>query len=360
MIHLASEGGELLKSDAVEELSSGLTRRFQKTFEEISTTGLAFEETETLGENNPVVGIPDPILKSISIPEDLAGSLRFVMRDPSIGLLRTFARDLGALPRDSRRPFVVKAIRTHLLDPVKLKTFMDGLSETKRAILDLLLSKGQVSQALVREHIGERAIRELDELLYKTPLFYHDADRLQNDTPVKVASDLGKAMSDLAAIRGGKLESNPEEVLELEPETPTEIMDNTPYILQDLATLLGFVELRAPRMLKHGGIAKAEIRDAKQFYRGDDDPGYAEFLVAVRRNGRAAQNRGSSLASKEGRCISAGERSRNTTGTSFFLAGDRAMERVVRRQDHCRFSKGTDAGIKIIPKTRPGRTVDLP
>ncbi len=277
--HLASEGGELLKSDAVEEFASGLTRRFQKRFDAISATGLAFEESETLGKDHPVVGIPDPILKSISIPTEMVGNLRSIMRYPSIGLLRTFARDLGALPDDSRRPFVVRAIRMHLLDTRNLNAFMNGLSEDKRTILDLFLREGQVSQAYIREHIGETAIRDLDELLYKTPLFYHNDDRVQSDTPIRVALDLGRAMAELAEERGGKLESHSGEVLELEPDAPTDVMDNTQYILQDLATLLGFVELRAPRKLKHGGIAKAEIRDAKQFYRGDDDPGYSEFLV---------------------------------------------------------------------------------
>jgi len=276
---LASESGELLKSDALDEFASGLTRRFQKKFEALSKAGLAFEETDTLGEDYPLVGIPDSILKSIQIPTDMAGKLRFVMRDPSIGLLRTFARDLGILPKDSRRPFVVKAIRTHLLDPVNLKGFMNSLSEDKRSILDLMLQRGQISQAEIVEQIGDRGIRELDELLYKTPLFYYDADRVQADTPVRMASDLVKAMAELARTRGGKLESNPEEVLELEPDAPSEVLDNSPYILQDLATLLGFVELRAPRMLKHGGIAKAEIRDARKFYRGDNDPGYSEFLM---------------------------------------------------------------------------------
>ena len=57
------------------------------------------------------------------------------MKAPSIGLLRNFAKELGSMPVDTRRPFVVEAIRKHLLSSKGLRAYLDSLSQGKRDIV---------------------------------------------------------------------------------------------------------------------------------------------------------------------------------------------------------------------------------
>lgn len=272
---LAAEGGELLETEAVDELSNGFVRPFRALLSALSEAGLVFQDSETLGADCPLVGIPDPLLRSIPVPEADRGRLRQAMKTTSIGLLRAFARDLGVLSRDTRRPFVVQAIRAHLLNPEHLKAYMNGLSEEKRAILDRTLKVDEITPEEIRE--GMEGTRELDEMLWKTPLFFSPGDRSRQNAAIRLATDLRQAMQAIADSQGGHLQSRPEEALKKMPQPPARVRDNTPYLLHDLATLLGLIEQRRPRLLKHGGLARAELRKTRPCC--DTDPGYPEFLT---------------------------------------------------------------------------------
>ena len=279
VILLAAEGGELLKADAVRELGDGLAHRFQGLLRSLAEAGLVFEDDHSLGPNSPLVGIPDPQLKSVPVPERHSGRLRSVMKTASIGLLRGFARELGALPRDARRPLVAESVRSHLLNIERLGAYVNGLSEHRRAIFDRLLKKGEVTRGEIRDSLGAEAVRELDEMLWRTPLFIVEGGRIGDDDPIRTATDLRRALKQLADARGGRLEARPEEALDHPQDAPSEVQDNTACLLPDLATLLGQVERWRPRVLKRGGMAKADLRKIGRLFRGESDPGYAEFLL---------------------------------------------------------------------------------
>ena len=276
---LAAEGGELLKSDAIEELCKGLVRRFRDMVTALSDVGIVFEDNQTLGKSHPLVGIPDPLLRSIPIAEDMRGRLRSTMKSMSIGLLRGFARQLDANPTDPRRPFVSRAVRDRLLDPEHLKDMVTGMSEEERGILDLMLREASTTRKKVREEIGERAEQKLDEMLWQTPLIYAIDEDTRQAGPIHLATDLRQALAAVARIRGGQLESQPVEILQENTVSPGQAMANAAYLVRDLATLLGFVGQKRPRLLKGGGMAKGSMRDVRRFCGGDDDPGYSEFLM---------------------------------------------------------------------------------
>ncbi|MDA0747803.1 MAG: helicase-associated domain-containing protein, partial [bacterium] len=290
--NLAAEGGELLVEEAVHELGGGRSRKFQTFLNAASDAGLAFEDPESLGKTTPLVGIPEPVLKSIELPENHSGRLRQAMKSPSIGILRAFAKTLDVLPEDTRRPFVVRAIRTCLLDPECLKEYLNSLTENKRAILDLVLRNSAATSNQIQQQLGESVLREVDEMVWKTPIFFLETDRVGPDTPIRLAADLRMAIQELADTRGGQLQSHPEENLDEAIAPPSTIRDNRPHLLQDLATLLGFILQKRPRMLKRGGVARGELREARRFYRGDDDPGYSEFLLLFAESSGLLQTEG--------------------------------------------------------------------
>ena len=245
----------------------------------LSDVGIVFEDGQSLGRDHPLVGIPDPLLKSIPIAEEMQGRLRYTMKSMSIGLLRAFARQLNPRPDDPRRPFVSRAVRDRVLDPKHLKDLVTGMSEEERGILDLMLGEGSTTRRKVRESIGERAEQTLDEMIWKTPLLYATDGGNRRAGPIHLATDLRQALSTVADLRGGQLESRPEEILREDTVSPGQTRANADYLVRDLATLLGFVEQKRPRLLKRGGMAKGSMRDVRRFCRGDDDPGYSEFLM---------------------------------------------------------------------------------
>ncbi len=275
VVNLAAEGGELLKDDAIEELGAGFTHRFQKMQDAASNMGLVFEDVETLGAENCLVGIPEPVLKAVALPAKVQGRLRRLMQSRSIGLLRAFAGELGCPNEDARRAFVTRAVRNRLLDPEHLKTYILDLPETKRAILDLALARDAITQDEVRCLQGEGGLRALDEFIWKTPLFFHSSDRLTGDTPLRLASDLKPEIQSL----DDRIEDTVGEIAVSTGPNPSQTREHTSCLVPNLCTLLGFIEQRRPRALKHGGISRARLRDVSKYYRGHVDPGYSEFLL---------------------------------------------------------------------------------
>lgn len=275
VVGLAAEGGELLKEDAIHELGAGFTHRFQTMQDTVSELGLVFEDAETLGTGDCLVGIPEPILKAIPLPARDQGRLRRLMQSRSIGLLRAFASEVGCPNDDSKRAFVARAIRVRLLDPEHLKAYIADLPEAKQAILNLALANDAITQHDVLSAMGEDGIRALDEMVWKTPLFFHSTDRLQTDTHLHLASDLKPAIRAL----GDRIEDTFEETVVSSGPDPSLTREQTTFLVPNLCTLLGFVEQRRPRVLKHGGVSRARLRDVSKYYRGHIDPGYSEFLL---------------------------------------------------------------------------------
>jgi len=208
VVQLAAEGGELLEQEALEELAGGFAKTFRAQLATLSEQGLVFIDTRTVGKHEPIVGVPDPILRSIPASDDAGTRLRGLMRSTSIGHLRSFAQQLGLETGPVERQELVRAIRRHLLNQKTLKQFVSGLSDQSRAILDLLLENRTATREITRQKLGESADRELDELLWRTPLFQlqDDGERAREDG-IRLASDLADALRKLADRRGGKLET---------------------------------------------------------------------------------------------------------------------------------------------------------
>ena len=275
VVNLAAEGGELLKEDAIRELGAGFTHRFQTMQDTVSQLGLVFEDAETLGTGDCLVGIPEPILKAIPLPDQDQGRLRRLMQSRSIGLLRAFASEVGCQNDDSQRAFVARAIRVRLLDPEHLKAYIADLPDAKQAILDLALANNAITQHEVLSAMGEDGLRALEEMVWKTPLFFHATDRILADTHLQLASDLKPAIRAL----GDRIEDTFEENVVSAGPDPSLTREQTSFLVPNLCTLLGFVEQRRPRVLKHGGVSRARLRDVSKYYRGHIDPGYSEFLL---------------------------------------------------------------------------------
>ena len=275
---LVAEGGELLEEDAIEELANGFEHRLRAQIDELTALGLVFRDQEF--PDHPVIGIPDALLKSIPLSSKNEGRLRFVLKSVSVGILRNIAQDLDVPTSDTRRPFLIRAIHHALLTPNVLKTYLQNQSEERRALLDFLLTHPVATRAEIEEHLGESALRELEDLLWKTPFCYSPtADPKEKDAPLALASDFRVVLQKIAKRQGGQLESQIDDLLASPPTPPPTIHDNTPHLFSDLATLLGLVERRLPRRLKHGGIPKSDLRESARFCQGETDPGYIEFLM---------------------------------------------------------------------------------
>lgn len=274
---LAAEGGELLEIEAVEKFSNGFLPRLHAQLRDL--TGLVFRDAHTLGDPDVLIGIPESLLKSIPIPNADQGRLLAVMKPVSVGLLRAFAGQIGLNLSDTRKPIVSNAIRDVLLDTKTLHAYLNTLSEDRRAIFDLFLPANAITRSEVADKLGEAAVRELEDMLWKMPIFYAPHSNLHApNAAICLASDLCTALSKIARSQGGQLESSLETILETSI-APAAIRENTAFLIRDLTTLLGIVTQRLPRRLKHGGISKNDLRDAHKYCHIQDDPGYIEFLT---------------------------------------------------------------------------------
>ena len=275
---LAAEGGDLLETEAVEKFANGFLPRLHAQLSDL--TGLVFRDVHTLGDSDVLIGIPESLLKSIPIPDADQGRLLVILKPISVGLLRAFADQIGLNLSDTRKPIVSNAIRDALLDIKTLRTYLDDtLSEDRRAILDLFLPANAITRREIADKLGESAVRELEDMLWKMPIFYApNRDLHAPDAAICLASDLCAALSKIAQSQGGQLEGSLDTLLETST-TPTAIRENTAFLIRDLTTLLGIITQRLPRRLKHGGISKTDLRDANKYCHIQDDPGYIEFLT---------------------------------------------------------------------------------
>ena len=275
---LAAEGGELLEVEAVEKFANGFLPRLHAQLRDL--TGLVFRDAHTLGDPDVLIGIPESLLKSIPIPDADQGRLLVILKPVSVGLLRAFADQIGLDLSDTRKPIVSNAIKEALLDTKTLHAFLNTLSEDRRAILDLFLPANAIKRSEVADKLGESAVRELEDMLWKMPIFYApNRDLHAPNAVICLASDLCAALSKIAQSQGGQLESSLETLLETSATAPAAIRENTAFLIRDLTTLLGIVTQRLPRRLKHGGISKTDLRDANKYCHIQDDPGYIEFLT---------------------------------------------------------------------------------
>ena len=275
---LAAEGGELLETEAVEKFANGFLPRLHAQLSDL--TGLVFRDAHTLGDSDVLIGIPESLLKSIPIPDADQGRLLVILKPVSVGLLRAFADQIGLRPSDTRKPIVSNAIRDTLLDIKTLHAYLNTLSEDRRAILDLFLPANAITRSEVADKLGESAVRELEDMLWKMPIFYApNRDLHAPNAAIYLASDLCTALSQIAQSQGGQLESSLDALLETSTTTPAAIRENTAFLIRDLTTLLGIIAQRLPRRLKHGGMSKTDLRDANKYCHIQNDPGYIEFLT---------------------------------------------------------------------------------
>ena len=147
---------------------------------------------------------------------------------------------------------MARDVRKRLLDPDYLKAYVIDLPEAKRAILDRVLATDAITQDEILRDMGEGGLRALDEMIWKTPLFFHTTDRLVTDTPLQLASDLKPVIQAL----DGRIEDMVEAVVASNGPNPSRTREQTSCLVPDLCTLLGFIEQRRPRALKHGGVSR--------------------------------------------------------------------------------------------------------
>ena len=162
--------GELLEAEAVEKFANGFLPRLHAQLSDL--TGLVFRDAHTLGDSDVLIGIPESLLKSIPIPDADQGRLLVILKPVSVGLLRAFADQIGLNLSDTRKIIVSNAIKDALLDIKTLHAYLNTLSEDRRAILDLFLPGNAITRREIADKLGESAVRELEDMLWKMPIFY--------------------------------------------------------------------------------------------------------------------------------------------------------------------------------------------
>ncbi len=288
---IATEGGELPYSVALQVLGDGFKNRFDSLLETLSLSGLLFSDPGALTAEDPLVGIPETILKSI--PEvETAHRLRGIMATYALGQLRAFAGELGISPLPNHKPYLIEAIRDVLTDGDSLRDYIKSLPDDQRALLDYCLSNDGLTVGTIGEALTEAALRTLDDLVWKTPLFVRpQSGRLETDDAISLALDLQKSLGHMAKGQGGKLEGAPEQGLSDIVEIPNETTWPGESVPQDLTTLLGLIERKRPKTLKHGGMPKGELKEAGRFFKADADPGYPDFLMLFAENAGLVKNK---------------------------------------------------------------------
>ena len=136
---IAMEGGDLPYSVALQVLGGGFQNRFDELLNSLTLAGLVFRDPDALSKKDPLVGIPETILKSIPDVET-THRLRSIMATFALGQLRAFATDLGISPLPNQKAYLVESIRDVLTDCDSLRDYIKSLPDDQRLLLDYCLS----------------------------------------------------------------------------------------------------------------------------------------------------------------------------------------------------------------------------
>lgn len=285
---LTIHGGDLTKEEVIKRCFDGDEDALNKSIEELTNKGFVFFEDLTKEKINSVmVGIPDPFLRFIDLPNYWEGYIGNFLKDRSTQKLKSMLSDgLGIKPKSNKKNYLIFTLRKNLLDPGKLKRQISSLPQQEKAIFDNLLKKNGV--CVYRDLLATGYQKRYDHskadfvnsLLSKSGLVFTavpDANKYNN---------LLMIPRDIHYIITNDYEADERTLSELDTVSlvgdeaqPTIIMDNSNFLLRDLVIFTSYINRNPVKTLANGGIGKNDLKKIIPYLSSNKTMKYVSFLA---------------------------------------------------------------------------------
>lgn len=291
---VALHGGTLSRAELADRCCGSSVELCATLVAGLEQKGFLFALTASNAHNQAVTSLPESYLRFFELPPHWKGFLGWLLLNMQEKELTDLARPLGCgvrgVPPD-KVDLLRYRVRRALLDPVKLKAYIDSLSQTEQDMLSQVLK--QKGSCLYRELLDstgqkrfdhERA-EQLNNLINTRALLFPliEGDNKYNDLLV-VPRDLyyiisngwqsdTRRLSELDTVAGASAESH-----------PSVILDNRYALLRDLAIFGSFLNTNPVKRLAEGGVNRNDLKRILPLFRTKNPSRYvlflAEFLIS--------------------------------------------------------------------------------
>lgn len=285
---LSIHGGDVERSELCDRFFKGDELEMESLVGQLAQLGIAFfDNVPGLSEELVLCGIPEPFLRFIELPSYWEGYLGHFLKELSNNELKHIATQGLKLNLESaNKNYLIYLIRTNLLKPKFLKSYIERLTDAQRAVFDSLVDRR-----------GVCVFRDLLQLNVQ-----HSYDHSRGDALQWLLNTGGLIFT---AVPGGNKYNNllmvPRDVMyvisnhfapdrrtfeELESisvvekeQKPSVILENANTLLRDLVVLANFINNNHIRVLTNGGVSKTDLKRMVPLVSRFKTTKYVDFLV---------------------------------------------------------------------------------
>ncbi len=285
---LAIHGGDLEKEEVLERFFNGDDKQFDDIVAQLSSKGFVFIDDLSDEEVGAVlVGLPEPYLRYIELPSYWEGYLGNFLKDLSTQQLKTMAHTGMKLQLDSvKKNFLLSRIRKFLLNPAKLKEYINSLPANERQVFNTLL-----------ERKGTCVYRDLLDVGYQKRYDHSKADYINNLLAVSGLvftavhkpnkyNNLLMIPRDIYYSIENKFKPDRRSLKDLDTVSlpgrespPTIVLDNSNSLLRDIVVFVSFINRNAVRTLSNGGVGKNDLKKLLPLMSANKTVKYVSFIA---------------------------------------------------------------------------------
>jgi len=285
---LTIHGGDLEESEVSERCFKGDREELKNLVEVLTNKGFVFfEELSCEKIKARMVGIPEPYLRYIELPTYWEGYLGNFLKDRSSQQLKAMVVEgLKQKPQSTKKNYLLLYLRRFLLNPKKLKHYINSLPQMERSIFDNLMSKKGV--CVYRDLLATGYQKRYDHskadyvntLLGASGLVFTavpDSNKYNN---------LLMIPRDIYYIITNKFKPDTRNLKQLdtvsllgEEATPTIILDNSNMLLRDLVIFASYINRSVVKTLANGGIGKNDLKKMLPYLSANKNIKYVSFLA---------------------------------------------------------------------------------
>ncbi len=285
---LAVHGGNMEEKELRKRFFAGNLAEMKETVQTLGKRSFLFVERWKELDGKPrVYGMPEPFLRLVDLPHFWRGYLGALLRQTSMKQLHNIASNgLAIRPVPNKRDHLIHEIRQALVDPGRLRAYIDSLPNCQRKAFFLLLQRRGVCLhrellSMIQARFPDLNRGEAIEGLLESSgvLFQSDDNPSKYENLLRIPREIYYIITHhfVRDVRGlDDLDS----IGHVDPgQQPKTIYDNGISILRDTVIFLGYIERHDVRRLGNGGIGKNDLKKILGRLSAHKTLKYTQFLA---------------------------------------------------------------------------------
>jgi hypothetical protein len=241
-----------------------------------------------------LIGIPEPFVRLVELPPYWQGFLGFYLQELGIDELRAIAKaTLDERPASRKKQALVHYIRKKMLDPKLLQETLNQRDPLQLDMFQQILNKNGVCawKDLLDtgvhkkfDHVRAEKLRDLVEnsglvfVLRAAANKYNNLLMVPRDLATIIQTGYKRDERSLEEISRAGSESQPKVAGESSMR-PGVILDNSNYVLRDLAIICAFIQRYGVKMLNNGGLGRNDLKKIVPLLSYNKTIKYVQFLA---------------------------------------------------------------------------------